>query len=177
MRLLKRLLVTLVVLIAILAAASFLLPRNVTVARTTTIEAPADQVFAHLNSLQAQAAWSPWLNIDPDMVQTYSGPDAGVGNRLDWTSDHPNVGNGSQEIIEMTENESVTTALDFGAQGTANAALLLAASGDTTEVTWTLETDMGNNPIGRYMGLMMDGMVGGDYETGLANLKTLVEGG
>lgn len=177
MRLLKRLLVTVVVLIAILAAASFLLPRNVTVARTTTIDAPAEDVFAHLNSLQAQAAWSPWLNIDPDMVQTYSGPDTGIGNKLEWTSDHPNVGNGSQEIIEMTENESVTTALDFGAQGTANAALLLAASGDATEVTWTLETDMGNNPIGRYMGLMMDGMVGGDYETGLANLKTLVEGG
>jgi len=32
------------------------------------------------------------------------------------------------------------------------------------------------NPMGRWMGLMMDGWVGPDYETGLSNLKSLVEG-
>jgi hypothetical protein len=43
-------------------------------------------------------------------------------------------------------------------------------------VTWMLDTDMGAGPIGRWMGLMMDKWVGGDYETGLQNLKSLVEG-
>jgi hypothetical protein len=36
---------------------------------------------------------------------------------------------------------------------------------------------MGVNPVGRWMGLMMDRWVGADYERGLANLKALVEGG
>ena len=36
---------------------------------------------------------------------------------------------------------------------------------------------MGMNPMGRWMGLMMDGMVGADYDQGLANLKALVEAG
>src|SRR5690606_16939708 len=42
-------------------------------------------------------------------------------------------------------------------------------------VTWSMQADMGNNPIGRWMGLMMDSIVGADYETGLASLKKLVE--
>jgi hypothetical protein len=34
---------------------------------------------------------------------------------------------------------------------------------------------MGMNPVGRYMGLMMDRWVGGDYERGLLQLKAQVE--
>jgi len=30
-------------------------------------------------------------------------------------------------------------------------------------------------PIGNYLGLMMDGMVGADYERGLANLERVAE--
>ena len=37
--------------------------------------------------------------------------------------------------------------------------------------------DMGMNPIGRWMGLTMDGMVGKDFDTGLASLKALAEKG
>ena len=35
---------------------------------------------------------------------------------------------------------------------------------------------MGGNPVARYVGLMMDGMVGPAYEQGLANLKEILEG-
>jgi hypothetical protein len=31
-------------------------------------------------------------------------------------------------------------------------------------------------PISTYFGFLMDGMIGQDYEAGLANLKALVEG-
>jgi carbon monoxide dehydrogenase subunit G len=52
----------------------------------------------------------------------------------------------------------------------------LEAEGEGTRVTWTVEMDMGNNPVGRWMGLMMDGMVGKDFDAGLANLKAKAEG-
>ena len=35
---------------------------------------------------------------------------------------------------------------------------------------------MGAGPVGRWFGLMMDRLIGLDYEKGLANLKTLAEG-
>ena len=53
--------------------------------------------------------------------------------------------------------------------------LVLRPEGDGTRVTWGLEADMGNAPVGRYMGLIMDRWVGGDFEAGLARLKALVE--
>ena len=52
----------------------------------------------------------------------------------------------------------------------------LVESDGKTAVTWGFETDLGSNPMARWMGLMMDSWVGGDYEAGLSNLKALVEG-
>ena len=177
MRFIGRALLFLAGLVVLLAAGAFLLPREVAVERSIAIDAPPDAVFPHLNSTQAMGEWSPWLGRDPNIQLAFSGPETGAGNKLDWTSEVPEVGNGSQEITAVVENERVETALDFGEMGTAEAWLTLAPSGDSTEVVWGFVTDTGMNPMARYFGLMMDKWVGGDYETGLANLKALVEGG
>ena len=175
MRIVKRLLAAILILVIALVAVSYLLPRDIKVARSIEINAPASEVFAQVNGLKAGADWSPWLKRDPDVQLTYSGPDTGVGSKLEWTSEHPQVGSGKQEIVESIENEKVLTALDFGDMGTATAAFILIENNGVTTITWDMETDMGMNPIGRYMGLMMDKWVGADYEKGLANLKALVE--
>lgn len=176
MRIIGRILIGLVVLIAVIAGVGMLLPRNVEVTRSMVIEAPPSDVFPEVNSLQRAAEWSPWLGIDPEVQTVYSGPEEGVGNRLDWTSDHPQVGNGRQEITVSTPDARVESALDFGDMGTATAWFDLTPEGDATRVTWGLDADMGAGPVGRWMGLMMDTWVGADYETGLQNLKDLVEG-
>lgn len=168
---------TLVVLIAVLAVVGFLLPRNVEVTRSTVIDATPEAIWPHVSALNATQAWSPWLERDPDVVVTYEGPEQGVGNKMSWVSEVDNVGTGSQEITAAVEHQSVDTALDFGEMGQAKAQILLSPQGDSTEVSWNFETDMGSNPVARWMGLMMDGMLGPDYETGLGNLKNLVEGG
>lgn len=176
MRLFRNILIGLVSLVAVLAIVGMFLPRFVSVERDIVVNAAPDAVYPHVNSLQAFSEWSPWGGIDPDMVVTYSGPDEGVGNVMEWTSDHPNVGNGRQEILEVVENESVRTALDFGDMGTAEAWWRLTPDGDGTRVVWGLTADMGSGPIGRWFGLMMDRMVGVDYERGLDLLQATVEG-
>ena len=175
MKLIKRLFLGLVVIIAALVAVSYLLPGQAVVARSITIDAPASAVFPHVNSMQATEAWSPWLSRDPQTKLTYSGPDAGVGNTLSWTSERPQVGSGTQEIVESVENQLVRTELDFGPMGTATATFDLQPEGADTKVTWGFQSELGMNPISRWMGLMMDDWVGRDYETGLGNLKALVE--
>ena len=159
----------------VFAVGGMLLPRDVNVARSIEIDAPAEEVFPHVNSLKAGAEWSPWLGRDPEVQLSYSGPDEGVGAKLAWASEHPQVGSGSQEIVVSEPGARVESALDFGDMGLAKAAFLLEETGGSTKVTWTLDTDMGTSPVGRWMGLMMDNWVGGDYETGLSNLKALVE--
>ncbi|MGO4774642.1 SRPBCC family protein [Lysobacter sp. 2RAB21] len=47
--------------------------------------------------------------------------------------------------------------------------------GAGTRVTWTLESEHGNNLVSRWFGLLLDSMVGKDYEKGLAKLKQVLE--
>ena len=175
MRILKWVLGIVVLVGIVFVVGGLLLPREVQVARSIQIEAPPADVFPYVNSLKATEAWSPWMGRDPNIQTTYSGPETGVGAKLEWASEHPQVGNGSQEIMTSIVNERVETALDFGEMGTAKAAFIIDDKSGATKITWTLDTDMGVNPVGRWMGLMMDRLVGGDYEAGLTNLKALVE--
>lgn len=176
MRIIKWIVGIVLVLVVVFFAGALALPKDVAVARSIEIEATPEQIFPHVNSLKAGAEWSPWLGRDPEVQLTYSGPDAGVGAKLDWASEHPQVGNGSQIISASVDNEKVTTDLDFGDMGKAVASIDLVESNGKTMVTWGFETDLGSNPVARWMGLMMDRWVGGDYEAGLSNLKALVEG-
>lgn len=176
MRIFKWLIGILAVLAIVFFAGGFFLPKEVTVARSVEIDAPASEIFPYVNNLKAAGEWSPWLGRDPEVQLTYTGPEEGVGAKLEWASDDPQVGNGVQQITLSDPDKLVQTTLDFGPMGQALAELELVEAGGTTTVTWGFETDMGNNPSWRWMGLMMDRWVGGDYEAGLANLKALVEG-
>ncbi len=176
MRLIKRLLMIILALIIIVVAVAYVLPRNVTVERNVVIDATPDEVFTYVNSLQRTEEWSPWLSLDPATKLTYSGPETGVGNRMEWESDHERVGSGSQEITASIPDERVETALDFGSMGVARAYFDLRSTDSGTEVTWGLISDLGYNPMARWMGFMLDRWVGADYEKGLANLAAVVEG-
>ncbi|MEM7471320.1 MAG: SRPBCC family protein [Pseudomonadota bacterium] len=175
MRILKWVFGALAVLIVAFVAIGMLLPREVTVERQAAMNVPAEKIFPHVNNLKATEAWSPWLGIDPYVQTTYSEIAEGVGAKMSWTSEDPQVGNGAMEVIESVPNKSVKNALDFGDMGTAIADYKLVEEGGVTTVTWGLTADMGVGPVGRWMGLMMDDWVGADYERGLDNLKALVE--
>ena len=177
MRLLRNLVLGLVGLVIVLAAAAFALPREVSVARSVSIAAPPAKVFAYVNSLQKLNEWSHWAAMDPAMKVTHEGPTEGVGAKMSWTSDNAQVGTGVQEITESVPDERVVSRLEMGGMAPAGAYFDLEPEGEGTLVTWTIEMDMGMNPIGRWMGLMMDGMVGKDFDAGLANLKALAEKG
>ena len=177
MRILRNIIIGIVVIVGVLAGAAFLLPRNVIVERSIAIDAPPEAVFPLVNSLERGKEWSPWLERDPETALTFGGAKEGVGATMEWASSDPQVGEGYQEITASVPNERVETALDFGTQGAAKAWFVLAADGGGTALTWGLDADMGNNPMGRWMGLMMDDWVGADYEKGLANIKSLAEGG
>ena len=96
---------------------------------------------------------------------------------MEWASESRDVGNGRMEITEAAENEALTVALDFGDMGGGTAFWEFTEANGATTATWRLIADMGAGPIGRWFGLKMDDWVGADYERGLSNLKSVVEGG
>jgi effector-binding domain-containing protein len=172
---LKRIVLIIAALLIVLAIVGLMLPRRANVARSIAIARPASLVYAAVNSFQLFPQWSPWQHLDPNMQQTIEGPREGVGAKLVW-SGNDKVGSGSQVITASTANQSVASDVDFGKMGVAKSALLLVPDGTATQVTWTLEIDLGANPLSRYFGLTMDRMIGKDYESGLRRLKALVEG-
>jgi effector-binding domain-containing protein len=170
----KRGLVILVVVLIVLAIIGLLLPRTIHIERSVGIERPASLIYATVNSFQLFPRWSPWQDLDPNMRQTTEGARDGVGAKLVW-SGNDKVGSGTDLITASTPNQSVATDIDFGEMGVAKSTILLVPQGSGTRVTWTLDIE-GASPVGHYFGLMMDRMIGKDYETGLSKLKTLVEG-
>ncbi|MGF1455252.1 MAG: SRPBCC family protein [Alphaproteobacteria bacterium] len=177
MKIVLRLLTGAVLLAVILFAVGLMLPRHVGVERRIVINAPAEVVYLYVNDLRRFNTWSPWAKAYPDMVFRFSGPEAGVGARMDWESGHPDLGSGGQEIVEAVPDRFVRSVLDFGEKGSSMIFWRLdpVEDGDATRVTWRFTTDMGYNPIGRYRGLAFDDMVGRDYEKGLDALKDRAE--
>lgn len=171
---LKKILIGVAALVVILVVGAYLLPRQVEVERSIVIERPASQVFTILNGFTRFNEWSPWFARDPNATYTRSGPDFGVGAQHDWAG-NSDVGKGRTTITASKPFERIDVKLEFEGMEPADYAFVLTPEGDGTKVTWSMQADMGNNPIGRWMGLMMDSMVGSDYESGLASLKKLIE--
>lgn len=154
----------------------YLLPGRATVTRSIVIERPQATVFAVLNGYRHFARWSPWAQLDPAMKTTVEGPITGVGARYAWSSEQGAVGSGSQEIVASGPPARIEVKLEFSGMDSNNLARYdVQPEANGTRVTWTLESEFGASVLGRWFGLMLDGMVGPDYERGLTQLKAHVE--
>jgi len=174
MKIVKGILITLVVLAGIICIVGFLSPAHVHVERSLTINAPAEIIHGQINNLKNWNNWSPWYKMDTAMKIEYNGTDAGAGAGYKWESNNDNVGKGDMTITSSTP-DSISTAMNFMENGTATGKFVFAKSDSGTTVTWSMESDMGMNPIGRIFGLFMDGMLGPDFEKGLASIKEFTE--
>ncbi|RDX38210.1 hypothetical protein DZA50_00700 [Kangiella sp. HD9-110m-PIT-SAG07] len=177
MKFLKNLFIGIAVLAIIIIIVGFFLPQTTHVERSITINASQDTVFQQVNTFDDFNSWSPWHKMDPSAMYEYSGPDSGVGAKMSWESDNAQLGTGSQEIVESTYPKFVKTELLFGDDPNPGYATfeLEELAPRETKVTWSFEADFGNNIIGRYFGLFMDGMLGSTYEEGLQALKEKIE--
>jgi len=163
-------------IVAFYAYGLFFLKDKVQVSRTITIDRPAKVVYKAVNSMHTFNEWSPWAKIDPNAQYQFTGPKNGVGSKMAWQGNQE-VGSGSQEIIESRANDLVKAELYFDDQGDEPAwsSVLIKDTGDSAEVTWVFDVDFKGDILGRYFGMMMDSMLGPQYETGLRNLKSWVE--
>ena len=162
-----------IVVILILAATK---PDTFRIERSSTINAPAEKIFAVLSDFHQWGGWSPWETKDPDMKRTYSGAERGRGAVYGWEGDK-NVGTGRMEILEANAPSKLAIKLDFfrpfEAHNTAEFTML--PQGNATNVHWVMHGPA--TFMSKVMGVFMnfDKMVGKDFEAGLANLKKITE--
>jgi hypothetical protein len=173
---LKKILIALAVIVIVFAVIVALQPSEYRVARSATIAAPAPAVFAQVNDFHKWEAWSPWAKLDPAMKQTYEGALAGTGAVYTWSGNNQ-VGEGRMTLTESRPNEFVRIKLEFlkPFASTAASEFAFKPEGNQTAVTWSMAGK--NNFMAKAFGLFMnmDKMIGGDFEKGLARMKSVVE--
>ena len=151
-------------------------PDSFRVMRTTSIKAPPERIFPLINEFNRWSAWSPYEKKDPAMKRTFSGPAAGKGAVYAWEG-NKDVGKGRMEIADASVPSRVVLNLDFSEPFEAHNVVdfTLEPKGDTTQVTWAMRGPMPFLSKVITLFVDMDRMVGGDFETGLANLKAIAE--
>ena len=144
--------------------------------RSITINAPPDRVFPFINDFHQWPLWSPWEKMDPNMRKTHSGATQRRDAVYEWDG-NKNVGTGQSEIVESVPPLTVKIKLDFfkpfEAHNTTEFAL--DRRDGSTNVTWAID---GPQPyMMKVMSIFInsDKMVGGQFGTGLGNLKALAE--
>jgi hypothetical protein len=153
-------------------------PDNNDVQREAVINAPAESIYPLINDFHTWTKWSPYEQRDPNMRREYTGSQSGVGAIYTWNG-NKDVGRGRMEILESTPSSKIKIKLDFlePFEGHNTAEFILVPSGDATKITWHMYGP--GNYATRIMHCVfdMDKMIGTDFETGLANLKTIAEKG
>ncbi len=158
----------------LLVIAGFLAPSSFLVSRSTTINATPKRIYDLVVEPKQWANWSEWNRRDPAMKITYKGPPFGMGAKWEWVS--KSEGSGNMEFTRVEPDRLVEYSLSFPEYNMKSAGtLLMEPEGSATRITWTNTGDVGGNPLKHYMALMMDRIVGPDFEAGLANLKALAE--
>jgi hypothetical protein len=173
---LKKILIALAVTAIVFAVVVALQPAEFRVARSVTITASAPAVFAQVNDFHNWQTWSPWAKLDPAMKQSYEGAPAGSGAIYSWSGNNE-VGEGRMTLTESRPSDLIRIKLEFMQpfQATNTAEFTFKAEGNQTAVTWSM---FGTNGfMAKAFGLFMnmDKMVGGDFEKGLAQMKSAVE--
>ncbi|RJO76528.1 transcriptional regulator [Nocardia panacis] len=141
------------------------------VVRQAVISAEPSRVHGLIDDFHRWSIWSPWEDMDPQMLRTFSGADAGVGAKYAWSGNRK-VGSGKMEILSSTDRE-ILLRLEFERpwKATNEVTFTLAPNGPATEVTWRMRGERRG-----LMGLLtlvmpMDRMIGRDFEKGLARLR------
>jgi hypothetical protein len=151
-------------------------PDTFRIARSATIKAPPEKIYALIEDFRRWPTWSPWETKDPALKRSYGGAPSGKGAVYAWEG-NKDVGSGRMEIAEATSPSKVTINLDFIKPFEAHniAEFTLEPAGDATTLTWVMH---GPSPyVAKVITTFfsMERMVGSEFEKGLANLKAATE--
>ncbi len=167
----KKFLAVILVVLAGLAIVGFILTSQYDVERAAVISAKSSKIHELVGDLRRWNEWTPWKDGDPTMQITLGSETKGVGASQSWTGKD---GSGTLTFTAADEDKGVEFDLTFDGKP-AKGAIRYERIGDATKVTWSIKGNMDMPVLGGYLALMMDRMVGPEFEKGLSRLKTQSE--
>jgi hypothetical protein len=178
MKFLKQLLILILALVSIVLIVALFVKKDFHVSRSIEIERNTLDVFDYVRYLENQENYATWSMEDPNIIQSYSGPEGNIGSIYKWDSKIEDVGAGEQEIIQLTENEKIEYELRFKkpweSKGKAHFTFE-SISNSSTKVTWEFEGGSSWPWNIMLLFMNMEEELGPDLEQGLNNLKNTLE--
>lgn len=156
-----------------------LLPSHGHIERTIEVAHPQRQVFDTLNTFRRYPQWSGFRSFDPSMQMTVTGPDAGKGSKVTWTSASPKVGDGSLEIVSSEQDSEIVMDLDnswAGTNKTVTVDVEPTAKGKTVNIRMSYDVDYGWNLLWRFAGLYINGDPAAVMQSSLSNVAAMLAG-
>ncbi len=170
--------IIILILVAVPLIVALFVKKQYNVEREVVVNKPKDVVYNYVKFLKNQDNYSAWYKIDPNVKKEYRGTDGAVGFVSAWSSTNKDLGKGEQEIKKIQEGERIDYELRFiePMESTSNAYMIFESTDSTkTKVKWGFEGKM-NYPM-NFMMLFMnfDDMIGKDFQSGLNELKNILE--
>ncbi|MFY0255122.1 SRPBCC family protein [Chitinophaga sp. 30R24] len=165
-----------IVLVLGLFIFSLFLSPEVKVERSLFIPAEAAVIFPLVNVVRNWERWSPWQSLNSQMKITYGEKESGIGAGYSWESHNRKLQHGHMTITESRPDQFIATHTDFMKTSVAKGYFRFDPVAGGTLLTWGMICNMGQYPLQKAMGLMMDKRVGRDFEQGLENIRNIVAG-
>lgn len=163
--------VGLVVTLLIIAA---LMQKSFNVEKTIVVERPVPVVMDKVSDLNYYSEWNPWQQTDPTTQKEITGTPHTPGHKYSWQGKKVGVGN---LTLKSRDNRHIHFDLQFikpfKTQAKDNWLFEEWGNGET-KITWQNSGEL-PWPIARLMGPMLNKSLGKQFETGLINLKKMLE--
>jgi len=164
------------ILIVIILAIVFVVPLFMTdtlsVTSSVIINSDEETVFQQVNNLHNWSAWSPFEN-DSTIVNTYSGPESGVGAKREWKGEKSGVG--SMTIVESNNYSHIKNKLEFESESGGYGNWEFSKNDTAVFVDWTITISDLSYPFERLISVIIKSSIQPMMDKGLESLKNLVE--
>jgi hypothetical protein len=170
--------ISLLIVIALFVVIGLFLPSKRVVSHSVETNRPMSTVNDILGGFARFRDWNSLINQDPTMQITTSGPEIGVGARLEFSSADRLVGSGSWEVVDMVPGETITHALDVPGRGHNKTMTFrferTGQRNQNVKITQRYSVEYGWDLIGRYAGLYVTRAIRDDMKRGLEKLGNLL---
>jgi effector-binding domain-containing protein/uncharacterized protein YndB with AHSA1/START domain len=175
MKVLKFLLYIILGLAALVVALGIFGKKAYHLERTVTIKAPLSTVHEMVSHWSHFPAWSPWQQLDPNVVTKIDGKDGTAGAKFSWVG-NKNAGEGSMTFTEVAQNK---VAFDIAFvkpwKTAAPSAIAMQETPEGVQTTWAFDMHIPFPFNGFALFTDIDRGVGKDFADGLQRLKSLCE--
>lgn len=174
MKIVKVLLISGIIVIALFALIGSLMPNTFEIKRSQEFHFQPAQIHVLLSDLREWKKWEPWKESDPSVQVTFGERTKGVGATQSWTSDQ---GNGRLHIDDVRPLRVAYTVYfnDDAYKSMCELLITPDESGDTCTLEWIMRGQVDVPVIGSFIAASMDGQVGPMFERGLEKLHEVLE--